>query len=81
MEVLSMETSVTKKGQTNIPAVIRKRHHIKEGDRLVWLDDGEIIRVVPIPADPLRALRGTGKGEGLLNRLLQHRHKDKERGS
>jgi len=25
-----METSVTKKGQTNIPAAIRKRHHIQE---------------------------------------------------
>jgi AbrB family looped-hinge helix DNA binding protein len=37
-----METSVTKKGQTNIPAVIRKRHHIQEGDRLSWLDDGEV---------------------------------------
>ena len=81
LEVLSMETSVTKKGQTNIPAVIRKRHHIKEGDRLVWLDDGEVIRVIPVPTDPLKALRGTGKGEGLLNRLLQHRHEDRERGS
>jgi AbrB family looped-hinge helix DNA binding protein len=76
-----METSVTKKGQTNIPAVIRKRYHIKEGDRLVWLDDGEVIRVVPIPADPLKALRGAGKGEKLLSRLLQNRREDRERGS
>jgi len=76
-----METSVTKKGQTNIPALIRKRHHIKEGDRLVWLDDGEVIRIVPVPADPLKALRGAGKGEGLLNRLLQNRREDRERGS
>lgn len=76
-----METSVTKKGQTNIPAAIRKRHHIKEGDRLVWLDDGEGIRVVPIPADPLAALRGSGKGLNLLDRLLRERRKDRERGS
>jgi AbrB family looped-hinge helix DNA binding protein len=75
-----METSVTKKGQTNIPALIRKRHHIKEGDRLVWLDDGDIIRVIPVPVDPLKALRGSGKGEGLLDRLL-HRQEDRERGS
>jgi AbrB family looped-hinge helix DNA binding protein len=79
--VLAMETSVTKKGQTNIPALIRKRHHIKEGDRLVWLDDGDIIRVIPVPVDPLKALRGSGKGEGLLDRLLQHRQEDRERGS
>lgn len=73
--------SVTKKGQTNIPASIRKRHHIKEGDRLVWLDDGEVIRVVPVPADPLTALRGSGRDEKLLDRLLQNRREDRERGS
>lgn len=76
-----METSVTKKGQTNIPAAIRKRHHIKEGDRLVWLDDGEVIRVVPVPADPISALKGSGKGANLLDRLLQSRREDRERGS
>lgn len=76
-----METSVTKKGQTNIPAVIRKRHHIQEGDRLSWLDDGEVIRIVPIPKDPLKALRGAGQGEGLVDRLLQNRREDRERGA
>lgn len=74
-----METSVTKKGQTTIPAAIRKRHHIEEGDRLVWLDDGQVIRIVPVPKDPLKALRGTGQGEGLLDRLLESRFKDRER--
>ncbi|HYG65984.1 MAG TPA: AbrB/MazE/SpoVT family DNA-binding domain-containing protein [Thermoanaerobaculia bacterium] len=76
-----METAVTKKGQTNIPAAIRKRHHIKEGDRLVWLDDGETIRVVPLPSDPLAALRGSGRGEGLTAKLLRQRREDRERGS
>lgn len=72
-----METSVTKKGQTNIPAAIRKRHQIREGDRLVWVDDGEVIRIVPAPQDPLKALRGAGQGEGLLDRLLQSRREDR----
>jgi hypothetical protein len=70
--------SGTKKGQTNISAVIRKRHHIQEKYRLVWLDDGEVIRAVPVSADPLKALRGVGKGEGLLNRLLQDRREEEE---
>jgi AbrB family looped-hinge helix DNA binding protein len=76
-----METSVTKKGQTNIPAAIRKRHHIQEGDRLLWLDDGEVIRIVPVPKDPLEALRGAGQGEGLSDRLLQSRRDNRERGA
>ncbi len=76
-----METAVTKRGQTNIPAAIRKRYHIKEGDRLVWLDDGETIRVVPLPSDPLSALRGAGRGEDLVGRLHRDRRKDSQRGS
>ncbi|PYQ58362.1 MAG: AbrB family transcriptional regulator [Acidobacteria bacterium] len=68
-----MTTSINGKGRTTIPAVIRKRHQIKEGDRLVWLDDGETIRIVLISTNPLAALRGSGKGENLLSLLLQDR--------
>lgn len=74
-----METSVTKRGQTVIPASIRKRHKIKAGDRLVWLDDGETIKVIPVPADPIRALWGDGRGEGLTTLLLQTRKEDRSR--
>jgi AbrB family looped-hinge helix DNA binding protein len=76
-----METSVTKRGQTSIPAAIRRRHGIREGDRLVWLDEGETIRVVPMPPDPLSSLRGAGRGEGLGQRLLEERKRDRRRGS
>jgi AbrB family looped-hinge helix DNA binding protein len=76
-----METAVTKKGQTNIPAAIRKRYQIHEGDRLVWLDEGDVIRVIPVPADPVAALRGSARGERLLERLLQQRQEDRKRGS
>jgi AbrB family looped-hinge helix DNA binding protein len=76
-----MQTAVTKRGQTVIPAAIRKRYHIQEGDQLVWLDDGQTIRIVPIPADPIRALRGSGRGERLVERLLADRREDRNRES
>jgi AbrB family looped-hinge helix DNA binding protein len=76
-----METAVTKKGQTIIPAAIRKRYQIHAGDRLVWLDEEGVIRVIPAPADPIAALRGSAKGEQLLKRLLQQRQEDRQRGS
>ena len=72
-----MQTAVTKRGQTVIPAAIRKRYHIEEGDALVWLDDGESIRVVPVARDPIRALRGSGRGERLVEALLAIRAEDR----
>ncbi|MCA9968211.1 MAG: AbrB/MazE/SpoVT family DNA-binding domain-containing protein [Anaerolineales bacterium] len=75
-----MQTSVTKRGQTVIPASIRKRYNIKTGDRLVWLDDGETITVVPIPHDPIAGLFGRGKGERLVQKLLTAREEDRNDG-
>lgn len=74
-----MQTSVTKRGQTVIPALIRKRYQIHEGDRLVWLDDGQVIKVIPVPADPVRALRGRGRGEKLIQKLYDSRQEERER--
>lgn len=74
-----MQTAVTKRGQTVIPAPIRKRYRIVGGARLVWLDDGETIRVVPTPADPIASLRGRGRGERLVDHLLKDRRVDRAR--
>ncbi len=76
-----MQTAVTKRGQTVIPASIRKRYQIQPGDTLVWLDDGQTIKVIPVPADSIRALRGRGRGERLVERLLVTRREDRERES
>jgi len=51
---------------------------IGQGTKLVWLDDGETIRVVPVPADLLQALRGRGRGEKLVEKLLTARREDRE---
>jgi bifunctional DNA-binding transcriptional regulator/antitoxin component of YhaV-PrlF toxin-antitoxin module len=74
-----MATAVTKRGQTTISASIRKKYQIKEGDCLVWLDDGQTIKVIPVPADPIRTLRGSGRGQRLLELLLATRREERER--
>jgi AbrB family looped-hinge helix DNA binding protein len=74
-----MQTSVTKRGQTVVPSDIRKKHQIKEGDQLIWLEDEQGIKVIPIPKDPIAALRGRGQGEGLSTKLLTERQEDRER--
>jgi AbrB family looped-hinge helix DNA binding protein len=74
-----MQTMVSSRGQTVIPASLRKRHGISEGDQVLWIDDGRTIRVVPLPADPISALRGSGRGERLTERLLEDRRAERER--
>ena len=74
-----MHTAVTKRGQTVIPAAIRKRYQIGAGVHLVWLDDGETIRVVPVPDDPIQSLRGRGRGQKTTEHLLEERRKDLDR--
>lgn len=76
-----MQTTITKRGQTVVPASIRKRYDIHEGDQLVWLDDGLVIKVIPVSGDPIRALRGSGRGHRLTEKLLRERGEDKERES
>ena len=73
-----METSVFRRGQTVVPAAIRSRYKIKDGDQLVWIDDGKTIRVIPVPADPIKALRGSGKGQNLNTKLLEERREERE---
>ena len=72
-------TVVNKRGQTVVPALIRKRYGIRGEDRLAWLDDAGIIKVIPIPGDAIRSLRGRGKGEKLVEALLKSRQDDRLR--
>jgi len=74
-----METLLTERGQTVVPAPIRKRYKLVKGARLEWVDDGFTIKVIPIPSDPVEALHGIAEGENLLGVLLEERRRDRER--
>lgn len=74
-----MQTTISRRGQTVVPAAVRKRHGILEGDRLAWLDDGETIKVIPLPADPVRALKGIARGESLVQELMKYRRVERSR--
>ena len=72
-------TTVTRRAQTAVPASIRKRYNIQPGDKLTWIDDGQSIKIVPLPQDTIQALRGCAKGESLTEKLLADRKEDRER--
>ena len=73
-----MKSTITSRGQTVIPAAIRRRFGLTPADGLEWIVDGDEIRVVPVHKDPIAAFRGQGKG-GATERLLTERRRDRER--
>ncbi|MBN1488071.1 MAG: AbrB/MazE/SpoVT family DNA-binding domain-containing protein [Anaerolineae bacterium] len=72
-------TTVTQRAQTVVPAGIRQRYNIQPGDILTWIDDGQTIKIIPLPQDTIQALRGCAKGESLTQKLLASRKQDRER--
>jgi bifunctional DNA-binding transcriptional regulator/antitoxin component of YhaV-PrlF toxin-antitoxin module len=72
-------TTMSERGQISVPAEIRKKYHFQTGQKFAWLDTGSSLKLIPIPDDPIAALRGSGKGEKLLEKLLEERRKERER--
>jgi len=73
-----MQSTITSRGQTVIPASIRRRFRLSPADRLEWIIENDTIQVIPVRKDPIAAFRGQGKG-GSTVRLLAERAQDKAR--
>lgn len=73
-----MRTKVTKRGQVSVPSQVRKKLKIGPETELEWVVEGATVRVIPLPSDPIRAFRGSGK-KGMVKRLLRDRRQDRQR--
>jgi AbrB family looped-hinge helix DNA binding protein len=73
-----VQSKITQKGQTVVPAQIRKLFHLNPSDRLKWIVDADGIRVLPVRAAAIAAFRGRGIG-GATKRLLAERGLDAKR--
>ncbi len=75
-----MQSTVMARGQTAIPAAIRRRYNINPKTRLDWIDDGRSITVVPLLPDPVRSLRGKYSKSGLSTSLSKYRKEERSHG-
>lgn len=74
---MTIKTTVSKRGQTAVPAEICKKYGIKAGQKIAWLDLGNMITIMPMPKDAISSFRGSSKG--MLKTLLEERKKEKEK--
>lgn len=73
-----MRTRVTKRGQVSVPSDVRRQLRIGPATVLEWVVEGNTARVIPLPADPIRAFRGSGR-KGLVDTLLRGRRRDRKK--
>jgi AbrB family looped-hinge helix DNA binding protein len=75
-----MQSTVTVREQTAIPAEIRRKYNIKPNAKLDWIDDGHTITVLPVSQHPIKILKGRFKDIGLREALLKSRKEERGRG-
>jgi AbrB family looped-hinge helix DNA binding protein len=73
-----MKVKVTARGQVSIPSEIRKKFNIEPESRIEWVVEGSIIKVIPLPKDPVAAFRGRGSRKYTTERLVQERRAERE---
>ncbi len=74
-----MKAKVTTRGQVSIPSKIRKRFNIEPESKIEWIVEGNVIKVIPLPRDPVAAFRGRGSRKYSTERLIEKRRSEREK--
>ena len=74
-----MRTTVSSRGQTAVPAEVRRRFGLRGNSRLEWIIEGDVITVLPVPPDPVRAFRGSLTGTHSVKALIRQRLRERRR--
>jgi len=72
-----MKTTVSTRGQVSIPAKLRKKFLIEPETQVEWIEEGNAIKIIPLPKDPIKAFRGAGRGRYTSEKLLRDRKRER----
>ena len=74
-----MKAKVTSRGQVSIPSQISRQFNIEPESRVEWIVESNVIKVVPLPKDPIAAFRGLGSRKYSTERLIKDRRAEREK--
>ena len=74
-----MRTTVSSRGQTAVPAEIRRRFNLKGNSQLEWIVEGEVITILPVPPNPASAFRGSLQGRYGGEAFMRDRARERRR--
>ena len=72
-----MKSTVSTRGQVSIPAKLRKKFLIEPETQVEWIEEGNAIKIIPLPKDPIKAFRGAGRGRYTSEKLLRDRKRER----
>jgi AbrB family looped-hinge helix DNA binding protein len=72
-----MKSTISSRGQVSIPATLRKKYGIETETQVEWIEEGNAIKIVPLPKDPIKAFRGAGKNQYTSGKLIEDRRKER----
>ncbi len=73
--------TLSAKGWVVIPQELRERYRLKKGDKVHFVDYGDVVAIVPVSKEPLKEAAGALRGDSsLLKALLRSRKADANRG-
>jgi AbrB family looped-hinge helix DNA binding protein len=79
-EAVMYTAKISAKGWVVIPKPLREKYGLERGKEVGVVDTGDLLALVPLPDDPVKALHGMLKGERPLTEdLLAERRRERER--
>jgi AbrB family looped-hinge helix DNA binding protein len=77
-----MVLTISNKGWVVIPAELRKKYNLRAGSKVVMVDYGGVLAIVPAVKDPIKTGRGFLKGTtSMAADLKKDRELEKQRDS